>query len=143
MESLALCGCTFFLLQRHSPFHSVPIVLHITFPENYPQTPPTFALDKPHLFLHPNISSNTGFICEKTMNNTSGLITVRERVNAFIHLLSYPNNDDAYQQKACELYKQSPHDYYREALKKFRGRWKWYLSLGWQQTIILYLFEFS
>ena len=72
------------------------------------------------MFLHPNISK-TGKICEKTLVDVSKPISFRERINGFINLLSYPNIDDPYNNEAYELYKKSPYDYNRAALKRFRG----------------------
>jgi ubiquitin-protein ligase len=47
--------------------------------------------------------------------------TVRERINAFVTLLSIPNPNSPANTAAAVLYKESLKDYNRKALRIFRG----------------------
>ena len=61
-------------IQTNCPFHTIPIEINVTFPENYPAGAPKLTLEKPNLFMHPNM--NNGNICEKDVTSSSGMVTV-------------------------------------------------------------------
>lgn len=95
--------------------------LLITFPEDYPQTPPLVKLDKPKRYFHPNIGPLTGSICEKTMKDKGPSVKIRDRIDSFSHLLTNPNPDSPLNGDAATLFNKDYRSYFKKALGIFRG----------------------
>ena len=93
----------------------------MTFPSDYPNSGSTFKLEKPHLIFHPNIDSGSGYICEGSVQDRGGKTrTVKEKVDGFLNLLSFPNEQNAYSGEAVKLFNKDRYDYHREAKRRFR-----------------------
>lgn len=78
-------------MQSTSPFYGREFKLYVDFSEEYPKEPPRFKLADPELFFHPNINPSNGGICSKALNVKSISQKVRDRIDAFVVLLSNPN----------------------------------------------------
>ena len=97
------------------------------FPTNYPHEKADFKLKETHRFFHPNISRITGNICSKIVTSGQISLQIRDRVNAFIILLSEPNPEDGFNNEATAMYNRDKCEYFRTAFKMFRGLQPWYI----------------
>ena len=95
------CWSKYHIIKISSPFHSIPILLIIIFPLNYPHEESTFKLVDGHLFFHPNIKGEN--ICLGKSHDPS--VQIRDKIQGFIELLSIPNPNSALNGDAALLYK--------------------------------------
>jgi ubiquitin-protein ligase len=92
-----------------------------TFPYNYPDNYPVFKVECYDKFFHPNVYQKDGIICGVTLRKVDPNTTIRKRIDALIEILSTPNPDSSANPTAGSLYQKDYHEYYRQALYKFRG----------------------
>lgn len=95
------------------------ILVH--FPEDYPISPPEVKVDKPKRYFHPNISDNTGKICERTVKDKNPSIKLRDRIDALSQLLTTPNPDSPLNSTAAKLFQDDYRGYFKKALRVYRG----------------------
>jgi ubiquitin-protein ligase len=93
----------------------------VTFPGDYPYNVPVFKIEQSYKFFHPNISSSTGYICEKTIQKNEAHIYVRDRIDAIVNLLAIPNPDSPLNTTAAALYNHNYREYYQKAFSIFNG----------------------
>ena len=116
----------FNLFQALCPFeceNADAIILDITFTEEYPVAAPKFKLSERDVarIYHPNVS-DAGSICQVTVTKSQeNSLTVRERLDAFVNLLSHPNPDSPYDGECAKLIKTNKRLYYRLAKAVFTG----------------------
>ena len=85
--------------------------LVVNFPEDYPSKPPRVQFVPP--LFHPNVYPN-GTVCLSILNEGDGwrpAITIKQVILGVQDLLDTPNNSDAAQQAAMDLYAKSKVEY--------------------------------
>ena len=102
METLSYFRGIRLLIKKKSPFHSVPIEVQVSFPNDYPLSVPVFKIKNPERFFHPNIGPK-GYVCDKILKKDG--LGIRERVDGLIHVLYVPNETDSINTKAAEWIK--------------------------------------
>ncbi|XP_068963795.1 ubiquitin/ISG15-conjugating enzyme E2 L6 [Petaurus breviceps papuanus] len=101
------------LLPDHEPYNLRAFKFRITFPPNYPFSPPQ--LNFITKMYHPNVAEN-GEVCLPLLNKNWTVRTKMHQVlQALISLVNTPNPDLPLQAKLADMYVQNPEQFMKNA----------------------------
>ncbi|CAG9316460.1 unnamed protein product [Blepharisma stoltei] len=106
-----------------TPYEGGLFEFEITFPPNFPTSPPEFLFKTP--IFHPNIRSDGHVCCEIFSNAWNPKVPVRNIISYAVGLLNEPEPRAGYQGPATELCLKNREDFNREA-----RRWTFEHAMG-------------